>query len=634
MQSQSAGREGEEALGNPHLSIKHSLGAAPSLGWSPSFPITWPQVPPLPPWTPQVPSQRKLPPSAEPSAGGTAHRRAVLGPSSPFPLQGAEPPRSGPGSVRGRRPWGGAGPGAPGAEQGGPGRAREPSAAPAAQALKPSSQSFPRSGRAPPPSAQACQDREGENAYLPNPTAASAPAAPAPRALIPLAWSSWGTGHLCGSAQRGASGPGGLSPGPRAPPRVDGGSARDPPDPGPPRERLGSGAGGSRGRGAPWGSPRHHPASFSLQPSLGRAGPKGRVPKARRGAEPEGRGLGAHGGRGRGGGPGGGAGRARARGPRAPGGRGRPDLDFRGAEAGPGAGRGGAPADVRDPPPRPGAAPPVGSPGCRERAGRAGHVLGGGPAQRSAGRAGGPGPSRDGAGAEPQVRRADLRPRRPGLPARAPARLRSRVGGGQGAEVRGPVGRTKARGWGLPTHLAGPVPAAAEAARVCAGPGGAAEGVCAAWREGSPPSHRLGPGSPRRALIQRRRRPLPLRARRSRRPPPGLASSPRSLPPPSSSSSLSPHFPSPPPPPPPPLRRPCLLSRPGPGLGLGSVCPFQPPPPLPALPSPSQPLPRATPPPRTPGRVALLAVAAEGTSLGCLLFSLLATMASPAPNRP
>ena len=53
-----------------------------------------------------------------------------------------------------------------------------------------------------------------------------------------------------------------------------------------------------------------------------------------------------------------------------------------------------------------------------------------------------------------------------------------------------------------------------------------------------------------------------------------------------------------------------------------------------SAPSPSQPLPRATPPPRTPGRVALLAGAAEGTSLGCLLFSLLATMASPAPNRP
>lgn len=120
------------------------------------------------------------------------------------------------------------------------------------------------------------------------------------------------------------------------------------------------------------------------------------------------------------------------------------------------------------------AALPVGSPGCRERAGRAGHVLGGGPAQRSAGRAGGPGPSRGRVGTEPQVRRAALRPRRPGLPAPAPARRRGRAGSGQGAGERSPVGRTKARGWGLPAHLARSVFAPAEAAQVCVRPGGTA----------------------------------------------------------------------------------------------------------------------------------------------------------------
>lgn len=52
--------------------------------------------------------------------------------------------------------------------------------------------------------------------------------------------------------------------------------------------------------------------------------------------------------------------------------------------------------------------------------------------------------------------------------------------------MRGPVGRTKARGWGLPTHLAGQVPAAAEAAGVCAGPGGAAERASARPGERGP----------------------------------------------------------------------------------------------------------------------------------------------------
>lgn len=84
----------------------------------------------------------------------------------------------------------------------------------------------------------------------------------------------------------------------------------------------------------------------------------------------------------------------------------RPNLDFRGAVPGRGwgrsRGRGGAPADVRDPPREARAAAlPVGSPGRRDRAGRAGHVLGGGPAQRSAGPAGGPGPSGGRAGTEP-----------------------------------------------------------------------------------------------------------------------------------------------------------------------------------------------------------------------------------------
>ena len=57
-------------------SIKHSLGATLSLGRSPSSPITWTQVLPLPAWTPQVPSQCELPSSAEPGTGGAAHRRA------------------------------------------------------------------------------------------------------------------------------------------------------------------------------------------------------------------------------------------------------------------------------------------------------------------------------------------------------------------------------------------------------------------------------------------------------------------------------------------------------------------------------------------------------------------------------
>lgn len=124
---------------------------------------------------------------APPTAG------ALRGPSSPFPLQGRFPQscRGAPfctvGTGQGLalsaardRGAGRRGPRSAGCQAGGPGRAREPSVAPAAQALKPSSQGFPRSGRAPAPSAQACPGREGENAYGPNPTAASAPP------LIPL----------------------------------------------------------------------------------------------------------------------------------------------------------------------------------------------------------------------------------------------------------------------------------------------------------------------------------------------------------------------------------------------------------------------------------------------------------------
>ncbi|XDC84783.1 hypothetical protein R6Z07F_015956 [Ovis aries] len=96
---------------------------------------------------------------------------------------GSRTPRTGQGlalSAARDRGAGRRGPRSAGCQAGGPGRAREPSVAPAAQALKPSSQGFPRSGRAPAPSAQACPGREGENAYGPNPTAASAPP------LIPL----------------------------------------------------------------------------------------------------------------------------------------------------------------------------------------------------------------------------------------------------------------------------------------------------------------------------------------------------------------------------------------------------------------------------------------------------------------
>lgn len=97
---------------------------------------------------------------------------------------------------------------------------------------------------------------------------------------------------------------------------------------------------------------------------------------------------------------------------------------------------------------------------------------------------------------------------------------------------------------------------------------------------------------------------------------PGLSLLPRSLPPPFSSSSLSPHFPSPPPSLPACSRPPFRLLLPATGR-----CPFL------SLPSPAAPSPYASAIP------ALLAGGssgwgAEGTSLGCLLFSFLATMAA------
>ena len=266
MFSQPRSSSGAAAPGNPHL-IRSQL--ASSTPWAPLCPWDEAQAPrspghrsfpcPLGPLkSPRSASSLLLLSRAQvgpPTAGRTAGTLLALPSAGAFPLELPwrsllyRSDRSGPGSVRGQRPWDGTGraPELRVCRAGGPGRPHEPSAAPAAQALKPSSQGFPRSGRAPAPSAQACPDREGENAYGPNLTAASAPAVnPSP----PGAPGTPDTSVVAPSAGRAARGHSLPDPVPR--PGGDGGGARDPPAPGPPRERLGLGAGGSQGWGAPW----------------------------------------------------------------------------------------------------------------------------------------------------------------------------------------------------------------------------------------------------------------------------------------------------------------------------------------------------------------------------------------------
>ena len=178
------------------------------------------------------------------------------------------------------------------------------------------------------------------------------------------------------------------------------------------------------------------------------------------------------------------------------------------------------------------------------------------------------------------------------------------------------MGRTKARGWGLPAHLARSVPAAAEAAQVCVRPGGTAGRASTRPGEGG-----AGPGAGVPAQAPAGPWPPPASADSGEgvapsssgpgapaRPPPGLVSPP-AVPP-----SVFLHLPlssfhfaaaaSPLSRPPFSLRFPAARRRP---LPLGDST--------------------SSPPLQAGGP-------SGGTSLGCLVFSLLATMASLALNRP
>lgn len=315
----------------------------------------------------------------------------------------------------------------------------------------------------------------------------------------------------------------------------------------------------------------------------------------------------------------------------------------------PGAGRSGGgagpPADVRDPRARPlAAALPWARPGLpracgprracprrrpRPALGRAGRDRAG--PSRGPSRGPSPGPSRGLRRAGDRARTAGRtrRPsagRGPGLPSPAPARLWGFTGRGIPAEAgqrRGGGGPPGAPGQAGPRRCGGG-PGLRQAGRsrptrvYATRPGTCLRGLRRsrqAWAPGSPPRHRLGHGRPRRALIQKA--PLP--------PPPGPAASllawsllPRSLPPSSSSSPLS-SFP---------FAAVSPLSLPLP------ACALLPPPDCPARLA-ALPCPWAQPPfPASPLTVAFLAGAAEGASLGRLLFFLLATMASPAPRQP